>query len=251
MTKINLLPPEKIKAKKGAAAGGGPGLGWIVLAVAIPLIVLVAMVAWYFSVNSQVSQKNKALDAAKSDLTDWVNKNSQLQQYKARQEEITKIESTVVSAVSGRIYWARILNDIAIMCPTDVWLTSLNGTGSTGGGSVAFQGYALQCPNRKTMGGTFKYYPDYKPIANWLDRMAQISEFSKVWLATAAPVRQGATGDVGPTGEPMGPWVMGFSSQATLNMDTAAIGKAVSSPSATPSAAPSNARSSSSAGGTP
>jgi len=242
MTKINLLPPERVKAKK---APGAAGAGWFVLLVALPLIVLIAMVFWYLSVGGQVSQKQKALDAAKTELADWVAKNNQLQQYKSRQDEITKIEGTVVTALSGRIYWARILNDIAIMCPTDVWLNSLNGTSTNGNGSVTFDGFALQCPNRKGMGGEFRYYPDYKPVANWIDRMSQILEFSRVWLSTAAPVRQGATGDTNSTGQPIGPFVIRFSSQATLNPSTAAIGKPYTPPAPTP--APSSA--SSSAGG--
>lgn len=221
MTKINLLPPERIKVKRAPRAGGARSFLWML--IVFPLIVAVAMGFWFFSLNSQIDEKNKALAAAKTELSDWQAKNAQLQQYKARQEEIASIETTVVSALANRVYWARILNEIAIMCPSDIWLTSLAGSSSAGAGTVQFAGFALQCPNR-AKGGTFLWYPDYRPIAGWLERMAQIAEFQRVWLGSAEPTRQGVSGGVTPEGQPTGAWVISFSSQATLNPSTAVVG---------------------------
>jgi Tfp pilus assembly protein PilN len=232
LTKINLLPPEKIKAKKARAAERS--YAWIL--IVLPLIVLIAMGAWYFSLNSKVNDKNKALAAAKTELTDWQAKNQQLQQYKARQQEIARIAQTAITALSNRVYWARILNDIAILCPTDIWLASLSGTSSNGTGNVQFQGFALQCPNRNK-GGTFIFYPDYRPVAGWLDRMALVPEFQRIWLSSAQPQRQGVSGGVTPEGVVTGAWVISFSSQATLNPTTATIGSkgSTGSSSSTPS----------------
>lgn len=243
MTRINLLPPERIKKPKGAPrAGAGPSYLWLL--IVLPLIVAVAMGIWYFSLNSKIDEKNKAIEAAKTELADWQAKNQQLQSYKARQEEIVRIEATVVTALANRVYWARILNEIAIMCPKDIWLTELAGTSAEGSGTVQFQGYALQCPNR-ALGGMFWYYPDYRPIAGWLERMAQIAEFQRVWLASAEPTRQGTTMSVNPDGtEVSGSWVISFASQATLDPATAVVGggAAVEEPAAaapTPSTTPS------------
>ena len=194
------------------------------LLVVLPVVVAVAMGVWYFSLNSQMKKKEDALAEAKTELADWQAKSQALQQYKARQDEIAAIEQIAVKALQGRVYWALILNNIAIMCPKDIWLTSLNGT-STGGttGSVAFEGLALQCPNRLHGTMFYPYYPDYKPIAYWLERMAQISQFQRVWLSTAEPTNMGGTTST--TGEVIsGTWLMRFSSQATLNMQTATIG---------------------------
>lgn len=249
MTKINLLPPEKIKTKR---AMGQRSYLWLV--IALPVILLVAMGLWYFSLNSQMNEKNQALDAAKAELSDIQAKNQQLQQYKERQEQIASIESVSVTTLKDRVYWARILNNIAIMCPTDIWLTSL--TASSEGG-VMFAGYAMQCPNRDYCGyGIYPHYPDYRPIAGWLDRMAQIGEFQTVWLSSATPTFHGAvcnapagvetettmtghmwyedpycvgpcTGTVtNPAGEYtcfVGYWLIQFDSQATLDMQTAVV----------------------------
>lgn len=249
MTRINLLPPERIKERKRAPrAPGAPGRSYAWLLIVLPLIVLVAMGYWWFSMNSKINEKNKAVKAANEELADWQAKSQQLQQYKGRQEEIKTIEQTVVTALAGRVYWARILNEIAIMCPSNVWLSSLNGTSSGGtSGTVDFQGYALQCPNRH-LGGMYRWYPDYRPVANWLDRMAQIVEFQRIWLGSAEPTRQGTSVTTEPPAKTVtGEWVIGFSSQATLNMKTATIGGAPAAPTAssttpsstTPSTAPS------------
>lgn len=247
MTRINLLPPERVKVKKikPSAAKGERSYWWMLLV--FPLIVAGILGFWYFSLNSKVNEKNKALEAAKAELQDWQSKNQQLQQYKARQDEVLQLTSSIAGALSGRIYWARILNEIAIMCPKDVWLTSLSG----GEDGVEFSCVALQCKNRYHK-GHYIWYPDYRPVANWLDRMAQIIEFSRVWLGAATPVRTGTSGDVTPEGEMAGPWTITFSSKATLNLETAALGPKLTggtTPPPAPSTAPSSSTPSSSGTG--
>jgi Tfp pilus assembly protein PilN len=224
LTRLNLLPPEKIKKKRVMAARAPAARPHWWLLIVLPLIVLAAMGFWYFSLNSQMKGKEKALADAKTELADWQAKNQALQQYKARQEQIVAIEQVAVRALQGRVFWARILNDIAIICPKDVWLTSLNGSTSGGtSGTVTFEGYALQCLNRLHATMYYPYYPDYRPIANWLERMAQIREFQRVWLSSAEPTNMGGT--TSETGQAVGgTWLMRFSSQATLNMETATVG---------------------------
>jgi len=229
LTRINLLPPEKMK-KKGARAPSGKSYWWLL--VVLPLIVVVAMGIWYFSLNSQLKSAENDLAEAKTELADWQAKNQALQQYKARQEEIASIEQVAVKALQGRVYWARILNEIAIMCPKDIWITSLTGTSSGGTtGTVTFEASALQCPNRWFPGFYYPYYPDYKPVANWLERMAQITEFQRVWLSSAEPAPQGPSVTIpldGPDVKSItsSNYIINFSSTATLNMQTAAIGGA-------------------------
>ena len=229
MTRINLLPPEKMK-KKGARAPSGKSYWWLL--VVLPLIVVVAMGIWYFSLNSQLKSAENDLAEAKTELADWQAKNQALQQYKARQEEIASIEQVAVKALQGRVYWARILNEIAIMCPKDIWITSLTGTSSGGTtGTVTFEASALQCPNRWFPGYYYPYYPDYKPVANWIERMAQITEFQRVWLSSAEPAPQGLSVTIpldGPDVKSItsSNYIINFSSTATLNMQTAAIGGA-------------------------
>jgi len=238
MTKINLLPPEKVKTKRGVAAQRS----YLWLVFVLPLIVIIVLALLYFSASSKVSEKKKALKDAQTELTDWQNKNAALQQYKARQDQITALETSVVSALSGRIYWARILNNVAITIPHDIWLSSLVGTSGESGteGTVTFAGYALQCPNRN-LGHFFGFFPDYRPIANWLERMATITEFQKVWLSSAVPARQGVNTVTQADGTTIsGSPVIQFNSVATLNNATAAIGTtAPATPSTPPPAAPS------------
>lgn len=256
MTKINLLPPEKIKAKRKPAERS---YWWIL--VLLPLVVVIILAVLYFSASGQVATKDKQLKDRQQELTDWQNKNQALQQYKSRQDQITTLESSVVSALQGRVYWARILNNVAINCPTDIWLTVLNGTSgeSTAAGTVEFSGYALQCPNRDNLTRFYPYFPDYKPIANWLERMAQITEFQRVWLTSAEPARQGSEPEVllnwpfrrttdeanvlmPYTGSEFldftGVRVIQFASSATLNMQTATIGGPKPPPATAAPAAP-------------
>jgi Tfp pilus assembly protein PilN len=237
LTKINLLPPERIKVKRAPRAPSERSYLWI--AIALPLLVLILMLVWWFSMSSELNRKEEALGVAKKELADLQAKNAALQQYKARKDQISQIEQTVVTALSGRVFWARILNNIAIMCPTDVWLTSLNGTSSADSGTVTFEAHATQCPNRLLAGffpGMKDYHPDYKPVAVWIERMGQIEQFQRVWLSSADPTFIGEV-PASPEGQPpieagtivrsaTGNWTITFSSTATLNMTTAALGTA-------------------------
>lgn len=224
MTKINLIPPE-IKKKKRAPRGapGGPSLAWLLFI--IPLVVLILMVFLYVQGNNKARDQKTALKEKQAELADWQAKNAQLAKYQARQQEIASTEAMAISALKGRVYWARILNEIAIMIPKDVWLTSLTGTSTATGGSVTFEATVLQCPNRLGKAGSeWPYLPDYQPVAGWLERMAQIVEFQRVWLSSAQPAQIQSGTPTTETEATVDTWVIKFSSQATLNMQTATIG---------------------------
>lgn len=242
MTRINLLPPEKIK--RGGFAGISSAIAnlqgnFIPLLVILPLIALLIMGLWWLGLGSKVGDKDDEVARLQSELADIEAKNASLAKYKARQDEISLIEDKVVSALSGRIYWARILNNIAIMCPTDVWITGITGTstseaGASGGatmvdgvtpsyGMVTFEANALQCPNRLLGGffrGTLDYHPDYRPVAGWLEKMSQIEQISKMWLSSAEPLFIGAsvegTSAANVVRSASGNWVISFSSMANL-----------------------------------
>jgi len=237
VTKINLLPPERIKERRRVA--GPRSYAWLL--IVLPLIVIVLMGMWYFKVSGQVSEKEKAIQKLKDDLNMWTAKVAELNQYKQMTENIKNSLNNVATALSGRVYWARILNEVAMMCPTDVWLTSLTGSSEGGtSGKVDFNGYALQCPNRILNWKGYPYLPDYKPIAAWLERMAQIAEFQRVWLSNASPTTVGynpAVTQTAGTETQQGYWVISFTSSANLNMDTAVVGPKVSQTPQTPAPA--------------
>jgi Tfp pilus assembly protein PilN len=246
LTRINLLPPERVKERKGRVERN-----YLWLVIALPLIVLLLMALWWLSMGSQIKNKDKELAAANKELADVQAKNAALKQYQDRQTQINQIEQTVAKALSGRVYWARILNNIAITCPLNVWLRSLNGSASAGVGTVTFEGYATQCPNR-LLGGFFPdtrdYHPDFRPVAGWLDRMSQIEQFQRVWLSSAEPTLIGAA----PSGVDPGSfvtstdanWVIRFSSTASLDLTKATLGSPVSKPGSSPAPAPSGGSSS-------
>ncbi|PKQ28443.1 MAG: hypothetical protein CVT63_02785 [Candidatus Anoxymicrobium japonicum] len=239
MTRINLLPPEKIKVKRKPSERS-----YLWLAIVFPVIAIVAIAMLFVQVNGKIAEQDKALKDKKAELAEWQSKNVALQQYKDRQDVILKLESSVTAALSGRVYWARILNNIAITVPSDIWITLLNGTAEEGGtgGSVDFTGFALQCPNRNNKVHVYPYLPDYKPIANWLERMATVPEFARIWLASATPARAGTANEILidnfistitptiTTTEQTGTRVIQFTSQAKLNPETATVSGPKSSP---------------------
>ncbi|MDD5747622.1 MAG: hypothetical protein PHP64_00980 [Actinomycetota bacterium] len=241
MTRINLLPPERVKEKRRVA----PARSYVWLLIVLPLIAIVIVVFWFMSMNGKISEKTKLRDEANQELSEWQAKVSSYKKYEEMETGIKTKTTNALGALKGRVYWARILNEVAIMCPTDIWLTSLTGTSQQGqSGTVQFAGYALQCSSRIVPGRSYPYLPDYRPIASWLERMAQIAEFQKIWLSNAAPTQVGvnpavvATTTETTTTQTTGYWVISFGSTATLNMNTAIVGPQSSSPSSPAPATP-------------
>jgi Tfp pilus assembly protein PilN len=120
---VNLIPPEERRGEKAPMRAGA--LSYVIVAV---LAVALLGVTGVVLTNNQISER----ESEKSGLE------SQLAQAQAQAERVSSFanlaslkqarEQTVASLAKSRFDWERILRELAIVIPEDVWLTQLTAT---------------------------------------------------------------------------------------------------------------------------
>jgi Tfp pilus assembly protein PilN len=123
MRPINLIPGDERRGP-GAAKKGGP-LAYIVIGA---LVVLLAGVAMLVSANNQISSDKAEIVELKSDAAAAEAKAAKLVAYTQLREVHDQRVATVTSLADSRFDWERVMRELALILPGDVWLTNLTGT---------------------------------------------------------------------------------------------------------------------------
>lgn len=154
-TWINLLPPEiqqRRRAKRITA------LFLLVLAVLI-----VFMLFTFAAISYRIYRQEKLVAQQKRENVELTTEISQLKAYEAKQTELQRMENAVNRALAGKIMWSRIMNELSMVIPSDVWLIDLTGDGIAG---VSLKGYTF----------------DHPAVAKWMVRQKEIKELTRIGL---------------------------------------------------------------------
>jgi len=180
MRAVNLIPGE-------AGGGGGAGLG--VAALLGGLAVLLALVTVHVLIGNQIAdrqselasvQRQVAIVQAQADATRPYREFASLA--KARVETIRQLGT-------ARFDWHRAFADLAVVIPSNVWLTSLTGTVTTGvavAGSAGGPADALRSaiPNPAiTMTGCTV---DHDSVVRLISRLRLMHGVQRVALASSS-----------------------------------------------------------------
>ncbi|HEU5244948.1 MAG TPA: PilN domain-containing protein [Gaiellaceae bacterium] len=125
MRSVNLLPRQQVQQKSErqnpavlvAAIGGAA--------------VLLALVGGFLLANRSVDRQQQALASARAELAATPAHHLSASTQAFRQSVLTQREQrslALASAIGKRVAWDRILRRFSLVLPSDVWLTSLNGT---------------------------------------------------------------------------------------------------------------------------
>lgn len=169
MIRINLLPPEITQKRKDEknwrfVFAGGLALGVILFAF--------YMVVW---LQQSIREGEVAGAGQKADMVQ-----AQAQQYQIFETKLSDMKNRRAiadQALAQRIDWGRLFRELALVLPTDTYLTALSGA---------------EAPDRSgtlTLGGLAPDYPKdsadtgYKVIAKVLVRLTELDQVRKVWLA--------------------------------------------------------------------
>lgn len=127
MRPVNLIPPEERPGGRRPMRGGP--LAYIVVGALAAAVIGVAMLA----ITSNQISDSKAEIVQLEDETATVEARAQAldaytQFHTLRQQRV----ATVASLADSRFDWERVLRELALVLPGDVWLTNLTGTASSG-----------------------------------------------------------------------------------------------------------------------
>lgn len=186
LRRVNLLPPE-VGAERSQTK--------------VKVIVILANVALVMVLGLLYVMKVGEVGAANSDLKAQQAVNEQvrtkindpaLQEVVQKDADRTARVQTVSTALGGEISFARFLNELSLILPKDVWLTSLGiDSGSGSGAATSAAAAAPQSSSTSTAGSpTFVVEAAGKcghdNEADWLDHMSALPSVSNVWVSTAS-----------------------------------------------------------------
>jgi Tfp pilus assembly protein PilN len=173
--RINLLPPEITQKRKDERRWQ-----WVVIG---GIVVAVVFVGVFALLQLQVSMKQGEVASVKQQAAVLTEQAQRFQIFQEKQADLTNRRAIVAGALAGRVDWSRLLSEVALVLPSDIYLTQLGATQPAAGaagapgtpGQFTMAGRALDVPND---------VPDlgYKSIAKLLSRLADLQQLDAVWL---------------------------------------------------------------------
>lgn len=123
MRPVNLIPPEERRGVK-APMRTGP-LAYVVVAVLAVALVAVTLVVM---ASNQIADKKAEKASLQSELAAAQAASKRVQSYAAFASVQQAREQTVSTLAKSRFDWERVLRELAIVIPNDVWITNLTAT---------------------------------------------------------------------------------------------------------------------------
>jgi Tfp pilus assembly protein PilN len=188
--RVNLLPQEILEARGFRKVQAR-------LAVAVVATLLLAVGAVVVG-QLQVNSARNGLDQAAAQTTI-------LQRQAARYTQVPRLIAAVAAAKASRetamgqdVLWYRLLSDIAIAAPSNVWLTTMSVSLSTTPGAAASTSAASGSDplvpigiGTVTVAGTADSFPD---VSAWLDSVVRVRGLEGSTLQTATRANTSGTG---------------------------------------------------------
>lgn len=180
LIQINLLPKEVLEKRKSEHR------------LALALLGLLGMVLILCSIYGlnmvRIVQAQSSLEEVKAEnnrLQTEIAKIGDFERIRLRVEEREALVKTVTAA---KYSWSRFLNNVSLIVPNEVWLSSLTVEEE---GSISFIGRALAGSRISGVG--------HKPVAKWMVHLEQLDDIEDVWLTSSRKGDGGTVSSVGPT----------------------------------------------------
>lgn len=166
MMRVNLLPPEITEKRKGEKR-----LVYVVFAF-IAVALLLAAVLGFAIVRADGLQKD--LDVQQQQLQQTRQRSEALKVFEEQATELQRRSAIAQATLDGRRNWSKLLDEISLVLPSDVWLTTLNVSEAE---NLSLGGFAVDVDDS----------PDYghKSIAKVLVRLADLEQLYDVWLSNS------------------------------------------------------------------
>jgi len=179
---VNLLPRDDRRQRGAEARRNNPVL---VGGVAGTVLVTAILAAWFLTASAGVADNQKRRDAAQAELAATpVPPPTSPGASELEQEKSARI-AALSSALAGRLAWDRVLRELSLVLPDDVWLESLSAQAPKGAAAAAGPAGAAFTINGKTY--------SHDGVARLLARLAVVPHLTSVQLqhSTLAPSETG------------------------------------------------------------
>jgi len=180
---VNLLPREVTKTKDRAISAPAA------TAVVAGVVVLTVLAGGFVRESAGVAHKRSELDAARAELALIPPPAQQESSTAALAGEHSKRVTALQGALNGRVAWDRVLREISLVLPDDVWLSAMTLQSPAASAEAAVAGMTAQpaaaatAPTDFTMNGNARTHAG---VARRLSRLAVIPELDGVTLGHSA-----------------------------------------------------------------
>jgi Tfp pilus assembly protein PilN len=181
MRAVNLLPKDD--GQRQRKKQNYPAL----VSTGVAVLVIGLLGVMYFSAKSTAEQKDLALQDAQAELAllptpaDSAAKTASQRQLAGERDQRV---SALSSALTHRVAWDRVLREISLVLPEDVWLKDFAASSPyPAGASAAPTSANGQAPTLLTVNG---YTYSHDAVARLMTRLAVIPDLQNVWLQQSA-----------------------------------------------------------------
>jgi Tfp pilus assembly protein PilN len=193
---VNLIPPEEQGV--GTARGPlrtGPAAYIVIGALALGLVMIIAMAV----TNKQIDDQTAKKTALQSDLTAATERAESLRAFSDFRNVQEARTQTVSSLAQSRFDWERVLRELALILPSDVWLLKMSGTVSPAvsleGGAEVKTRDSIEGPALEIIGCG----PTQDAVAGFVAALEDIDGVTRVGVDSSSRNEQATT--VAPTTE--------------------------------------------------
>lgn len=166
MTQINLLPPE-IRQKRAVERRR-------ILVAALAVIVLAALGGIWAFLTVLVSNEQGRLGRLEAQNAATRQAITEYEVFEKQRAEVQQKKQVVDQAIAGEIPWFKLLNEVSLVIPSEVWLNAFNGAED----QITFSANALDSASDTPDSG-------HKPVAKWMVRLSEIPMLSEIWLTAS------------------------------------------------------------------
>ena len=160
----------------------------VVVGVAGAVLSTVLIGMMYMSASSAVHDRQQQLDTLRRELAVVPPPVQQSSAETGLATEQKARVTAVTAAMSRRVAWDRVLREVTLVLPQDVWLISLAGISPASPGSVAAPVAAAGAPTGFTLNG-YTYSQD--GVARVLTRLMVVPDLSNVQLSSSTATKVG------------------------------------------------------------
>ena len=184
MRPINLIPAEERRRIRGVGSRSGP-LPFLLIGGLALLLIGVLMQVHY---SNQVSERESTVAQLESERSAATAKAAELAPFTSFVQMAEQRTSTIAELADARFDWPRVIQQLSLILPPDVFFTSMTGSAGAGGGEVG----AVSVPSLSLQGCA----SSQDAVAGFVATLKQIDGVTRVSLANSSTAESegGASG---------------------------------------------------------
>jgi Tfp pilus assembly protein PilN len=187
MRPVNLIPPEDRRGDR-APLRSGPLSYVIVGALASVLAAVTLMVM----TSNDIAEKEAEVDRLEAELETTTSEAERLAAFTRFEALRTQRESTLASLAQSRFDWERVMREMALIIPSDVTLTELNGSAAANAdGSIATE--EIGAPNLALKGCA----SSHTAVADFVAALEDIDGVTRVAVGRSEASSDAASSSLG------------------------------------------------------